>query len=324
MQGFDQRFSDFPDYILGITHEIWEERGIDTLNHYYAPDIVVRSPASISVGNAAVIKATRNTLHEFPDRELLGEDVIWCGNPETGLLSSHRILSTATHVNDGIYGRATGRKLIYRVIADCHAKNNVIDDEWLIRDQAAIVRQLGMHPREFVQNQLDTQGTAAPVPFSPIDDVPGPYKERGNNNVWGELLATTLNRLHERDDSVITDTYDRAAQLEYPGYVRAHGYSGSGTFWTSFFSAFPGAQFTIDHQIGRADDNMPARAAVRWSLHGSHEGSGYFGAPTGAEVYVMGITHAEFGSLGMAPVKLRREYTLFDETAVWMQILKQT
>ena len=69
---------------------------------------------------------------------------------------------------------------------------------------------------------------------------------------------------------------------------------------------------------------MPARAAVRWSLHGSHDGNGYFGAPTGAEVYVMGITHAEFGSLGMAPVKLRREYTLFDETAVWMQILKQT
>ena len=32
MQGFDAKFKDFPDYILGITHEIWEQRGVETLN----------------------------------------------------------------------------------------------------------------------------------------------------------------------------------------------------------------------------------------------------------------------------------------------------
>ena len=26
MKGFDSKFSDFPDYILGITKEIWENR----------------------------------------------------------------------------------------------------------------------------------------------------------------------------------------------------------------------------------------------------------------------------------------------------------
>ena len=31
------------------------------------------------------------TLAEFPDRMLLGEDVIWSGTPEEGMLSSHRI-----------------------------------------------------------------------------------------------------------------------------------------------------------------------------------------------------------------------------------------
>jgi hypothetical protein len=33
---------------------------------------------------------------------------------------------------------------------------------------------------------------------------------------------------------------------------------------------------------------------------------------------VLGITHAEFGPWG-----LRREYTLYDETAIWKQILLQ-
>ena len=130
MQGFDPRFRDFPDYIIGMTKEIWEDRGIATLHHYYTPDIVVRSPDSVIVGNNRVIAATMATLAEFPDRTLFAEDVIWSGSPEEGMLSSHRILSTATHTGDGIYGRATGKKLSYRIIADCHAINNSINDEW--------------------------------------------------------------------------------------------------------------------------------------------------------------------------------------------------
>ena len=64
---------------------------------------------------------------------------------------------------------------------------------------------------------------------------------------------------------------------------------------------------------------LPPRAAIRWSLTGKHSGWGSFGAPSGAEVHVMGICHAEFGPRG-----LRREWALLDETAIWMQILRHT
>ena len=43
MKGFDPKFRDLTDYILGVTKEIWEDRRIHTLNRYYAPDIIVRS-----------------------------------------------------------------------------------------------------------------------------------------------------------------------------------------------------------------------------------------------------------------------------------------
>ena len=142
MKGFDPKWKDFPDYILGITAEIWEGRGIATLHNYYAPDIPVRSPGSMVIGNQGVIAATMATLAEFPDRRLLGEDVIWSGSPEEGMLSSHRILSTATHAGDGVYGNATGQTLRYRIIADCHAINNQINDEWLIRDQGRLSASL--------------------------------------------------------------------------------------------------------------------------------------------------------------------------------------
>jgi hypothetical protein len=326
MKGFDPKFADFPDYIIGITKEIWEDRGIATLHDYYAPDIVVRSPASVVTGNEKVIGATMATLAEFPDRQLLGEDVIWSGTPEAGMLSSHRIISTATHARDGVYGAASGAKLQYRILADCHAKDNAIDDEWLIRDQTAIVRQIGWEPKDYARDLIAREGgpEACVKPLSPATDIAGPYKGRGNDNTWGQRHADLLGRIMNADMAAIEAEYDRAAQLEYPGGETGHGWAAADGFWMGLRAAFPDAEFRIDHQIGREDPNMPPRSAIRWSLYGKHSGWGAFGTPTGAEVYLLGISHVEWGELIGEQIKLRREWTLFDETTAWKQILLHT
>lgn len=321
MEGFDPKFKDFPDYIIGITKEIWEDRGISTLHHYYAPDIVLRTPAGMVFGNQGVIGKTMSTLAEFPDRTLLGEDVIWSGTPQNGMLSSHRLHSTATHAYEGYHGKATGKKLHYRIIADCHAINNQINDEWLVRDQGHIVRQLGWEPEEFTRDLIAREGgpEACPKPFIPEDDVKGPYSGKGNDNAWGAQYADILSRIMHAEFSVIPSHYDRAANLQYPGGLSTLSHSGADRFWMGLRSAFPDAEFTVHHVIGREDAHMPPRAASRWSLWGKHDGWGAFGPPSGAMVHVMGMSHAEFGPWG-----LRREWVLFDETAIWKQILLHT
>ena len=132
---------------------------------------------------------------------------------------------------------------------------------------------------------------------------------------YGDLLT----RIMGADMAAIGSDYDRACQLEHPGGVTGHGRDSADRFWMGLRAAFPNATFTIDHQIGRDDPLMPPRAALRWSLHGTHSGWGVFGRPTGAEVYLLGMSHAEFGPWG-----LRREWVVFDETAVWKQILLAT
>ena len=321
MKGFDPKFKDFPDYIIGITKEIWEDRKIATLHHYYTDDIIVRSPASIVVGNQGVIAATMATLSEFPNRTLFGEDVIWSGTPEEGMLSSHRIITTATHTGDGVYGKASGAKLRYRIIADCHAINNAINDEWLIRDQGAIVRQLGYEPLDYAREMIEKEGgpQKAIRPFHPKDDIQGPYKGKGNDNEYGAQYADILTRIMGADMAAIPACYDRGCHLEYAGGLTGHSHDFADQFWMGLRASFPSAKFEIHHQIGREDDMMAPRAALRWSLTGKHDGWGSFGAPTGAEVHIMGACHAEFGPWG-----LRREYALFDETAVWKQIALAT
>jgi len=311
MKGFDAKWNDFPDYIIGITKEIWEGRQLHTLHNYYAPEIVVRTPFSIAHGNVGVINATMGVLAEFPDRTLLAEDVIWSGDDEVGMLSSHRIISTATH-------RETGTKVHFRIIADCHAINNQINDEWLIRDHGAIAKHLGMTSKEQATKLIEEAGGVenCPFPFTPEQDVDGPYLGKGNSNPWGAKYQSILQRIMDAEFSVIPQEYDRACLAEYPGGVQACSHVEIDDFWIRLRSAFPNAEFKVHHCIGNDGDMMSPRAAIRWSLQGIHEGPGYFGAPTGAPVYIMGASHAEFGPWG-----LRREYVLFDEVAVWKQIL---
>lgn len=317
MRGFDNRWTDFPDYILGITKEIWEDRGLGArMRDYYAPEVIVRMPGGISTGEPASTAATMSSLVEFPDRELLGEDVIWSGDPEAGMLSSHRIISTVTHAGDGAFGPATGKRITYRAIADCYAKDNQISDEWLIRDNGAVVRQMGYDPKEWARARVEA---VAAKPFTPDQDITGPYQGRGNDHPWGQAYADILNRIMSAEFSVIPQQYDRACHLEYPGGHAGHGWGEADAFWLGLRAAFPSATFEIHHQIGMEEPLMPPRAAIRWSLTGTHSGWGSFGAPTGAEVHVMGISHAEFGPRG-----LRREWVLLDETAIWMQIIAHT
>ncbi|MEM9891421.1 MAG: ester cyclase [Actinomycetota bacterium] len=321
MEGFDATFTDPTDYILGITKEIWEDRGIATLHRYYTEDLAVRSPTGVVVGNQAVIAATLATLAEFPDRTLLGEDVIWSAADDGGFLSSHRILSTATHTGDGVYGPASGTRLRYRIIADCAAKENRIYDEWLIRDSGAIVRQMGFDPRDYAADQIEAeqeQGGTPSRPFTPADDQPARYTGTGNDEPAGERYADTLTSVMGGDLAAVETAYDRAVQAELPGGETGHGRGDVDRFWLGLRSAFPGARFEIHHRIGRHDPDQPPRAALRWSLHGTHDGWGPFGRPTGAEVHVMGLSHAEYGPRG-----IRREWVLIDETAVWKQILLQ-
>ena len=321
------RYADFPDWILGITREIWEDRGLGArMRECYGADAIVRTPAGIGRGEPAMTAATMATMVELPDRQLMGEDVIWCEAEGGGRFSSHRIVSVATHTGGGVLtGPPTGRRVTYRAIADCYADGGKITDEWLVRDNGAIVRQLGVEPRDWAAAAVAAGRAEA---FTLDLDAPGPYGGRGDPGEWGERYADLLTRIMGAELSVIPANWDRACHLLYPGGVTAHGWDSADRFWLPLRSAFPSAAFAVDHVIGRGDDPMmPPRAAVRWSLTGRHEGWGPFGPPTGAPVHVMGICHAEFGPFRggrHAPGEwsVRREWVLMDETAIWVQILR--
>jgi len=318
MKGFDKKYKDFPDYILKITKQIWEGKDVESIGEFYTENIPVRSPFGITYGNKPVIEATYNTLNEFPNRQLLGEDVIWNGNDDIGYHSSHRILSKGTHLGNGFYGKPTGKDIYYRVIADCACKNNQVYDEWIVRDQGAMVRQIGHTPEQFAQIIIDKEGGIdnAKKLFDKSQIKKSDYQpEKVKINSAGEKYSKILNRVFENDYNF--SDYNRASNIYWPGNKIGHGREDIAKLWNSLKNIFTEIKFSVEH-IGYIEEpNKNPRASIRWFLEGMHtKNSDDYGKETNSKLFIMGINHVELNEDGVI-----REWVLFDEVAIWKQIL---
>lgn len=320
MKGFDKKFVDFPAYILGITREIWEERGVGpALMRYYDEDILLRASTGMVRGNQGVVADTLQTLHEFPDRELVGEDVVWCGNDELGYLSSHRILSIKRHTGDGVYGKATGRVVRARTIAECWCRENRVVEEWLIRDQAAFARSLGMTPRELalMQAKSDLESKGAISYFTPDKDVRGAFRPVVEDGELAQRYADCWREVWgEKHPAAIRSTYHPGIAVEIPGGGSVNGFTDLDRFVVGYLASFPDAEFQIDQLMVNESDGQPSRLAMRFSISATHSGWGQFGMPSGAPIYILGLAQAV-----MVNKQITMEWLLIDEVAIWKQII---
>jgi predicted ester cyclase len=319
MNGFDSEFKNLKDYILKITYRIWEERGVERIRDYYGEKAPVKTPTSVSYSVEDVISSTWDILKMFPDRQLIGEDVIGSEDLPGTFYSSHRILSTATHLGDGFYGSPSGSKLTYRVIGDCICRENKVIDEWMVRDQSAIVKQTGLEPDQFARqliSKIKEKGSKVPTAEEYVSRWTGP-PDSGPLTGAAKNLAQTYQAIWEQSEfSILEKSHNRASQVFGPGARVMYGSEQLVEFLKGYTNSLPKGSFRVHHWIVNEEEGKNTRIALRWSYSAKHTGFGSFGEPTGAPVVIMAMTHAELQE-GLVV----REYHAIDEVSIWMQII---
>ncbi len=308
------------DFIYGITREIWEDRGIGgKIGTYYADRCLVRAATGVTTDNAGVTAQTLQTLHQFPDRQLVGEDVIWDDCGDGSFLSSHRLISVMRHQGDGSYGKASNRMVRTRIIADCWVKDEIVTEEWLVRDQAAFARCLGLEPaelaRSMVAHELARSGRVEY--FTPERDIAGVYKPPMEDAAESRRYRDGWQRIWGvKETAAIRDLYFHGAAVAVPGGYEINGHLDIDRFCLGYLAAFPVGVLMVESIFANREPGRPVRLTMRWGLRGTHAGFGHFGAPTGAPVYVMGMNHAH-----MVDGRITAEWIITDEVSIWKQIL---
>ncbi|MFO6448883.1 ester cyclase [Erythrobacter sp. NE805] len=321
LPGFDPEFVDFPHYIIRITERIWHDREVELCLKWYSEDCAIHTLAGPITGAQTVVDNTWATLAAFPDRRLDGDNVIWSDEGDGSFLSSHLITSKMTNLGDSDFGPATGEKVLVRTIADCLCRDNRIVEEWLVRDNLALVEQLGFDAQEVAARQAARDAEKG----RPLTEVLAPYHAEALAGAdaapqsEAQRIATDLLRARWQagDAARAAALSDFRCNAWMPGGRFLYGPDQLAEWSAPIRAAFgPRARLRIEHiaevpYLGEARD-----VAVRWSLAGWHEGDGRYGAPTGAPLLVMAVSHFR-----VIEGRAREEVTVWDDIAVLRQIV---
>ncbi len=311
------------DYILGITYEIWEEGGVDLIHQYYAPDALVYSLDGITRGAKTMVDGTRAMLAAFPDRLLLGDDVIVKGDSHAGY-SSHRVLSPMTNTGDSTWGPATGKSVRIMNMADCVVTEGVITLEWLARDNLALIRQLGFDTVKSAELMASKRTAELGSWFAeeterladaakPVDDSvlcsaaadPRQFSQQVLDALW-----------MTGDSKTIESAYARYAVMHRSPIEIISGRTAIAGHYAALRGAFDCTAASVDHVAVQSAGLDTQHAAVRWAVCGSHVGDFLGVAATGKPVYIMGVTHRR-----IIEDRIAVEWCVFDSLGVLSQLL---
>lgn len=323
MRGFDPKFQDIVDYIVKITHEIWEERGIGRLYDYYGTNMVIHTTSGEIFGREKVIENSIQAMAAYPDRRLYAEEVVWTGSDDDGYFSSHRLRHEGTNWGHTEFGPATGKRVSYRAVADCKIVEGVIVEEWLTRDNLTQIVQLGFEPHQLARGvalTLADMRRQFTVPAE-ADRLRGQLQPR-EVAPWGsaafDIEAFVRHALHEiwnwRLLNKVRDYYVPTYICESASNRRFYGHNQFINYILQLLAPFPDLALHVDHFCALRDDEHSYRTATRWVMQGTHKGVGIYGQPTGNTIHLMGMTH-QIVKNG----RFVQEWTIFDE----FELLKQ-
>ena len=322
LPGYEPTYRDFVDYIVRCTHRIWEEKNVGLCRSHYGADCVMHTLAGPQIGCEVVVQNTIGALAMSSDRQVIAEDVIWSDEGDGRLYSSHRIVSSSTHFgNDGMLGPATRREAGVMTIADCLCFENRIVEEWLVRDNLRAVWQVGGDPWAVAGAQAaeDRAGDQARHDWRNAEIA----RVRGVSDVLvpdghpaglpAAMLRAALGDDHYGDAA---KALSPCAEIRWPTNRRGFGRG----FWIGCLTQLRGAlhrpALTIDHVAARPLPGGDVAVGLRWSLVGTHGGTGVWGPASGRELLIMAISHYRLRSGAII-----EDYTVFDELAVLRQIV---
>lgn len=320
LPGFDAEFVDFPHYIIRITERIWHDREVELCKKWYSEDCAIHTMAGDISGAQTVVDNTHATLRAFPDRRLDADNVIWSDEGGGAFYSSHLITSKMTNQGPSEFGPTTGRRVRIQTIADCLCKDNRVIEEWLVRDNLAVVTQLGLDPDRVAREQAaaDLSSGTNLIEFhasnrSNIDQGDRVRPARGSA---AHIAVSALNAaMSARSAADIEKLYDFRCDVAVVNATSHYGPDELIRWHEGVWSAFSNPKLAVEHiaeipYLGEARD-----VAVRWSLRADHTGGGRYGDATGAEIYILGVSQFR-----VMNGRIREEVCIWDDLALRRQV----
>jgi predicted ester cyclase len=309
------------EYILDWTDRIWADAGIGAIGGMYVDGVIVRGAYGTSVGVEPVVRGSLAKKAAFPDRIGVGEDVVWEERGDRRFVSYHRVLHTGVQGEQWSYGAPTGASAVSRNLPVCLIEDGLVVEEWVARDEWAVVAGLGHDPAEAAARSRVQAGPdglfGRTAPVDPVVEgesgvrpdthrAEAEFVREAVETVFGARRFDLVDRYYGRD-SVLHTSRNRTV-------TRQRGIQNDAL---RFLAPFPDAEVQVRDIAVHHTPDRGTRASVLWRVAGTYTGLPLYGPAGGEPVEIMGISQYE-----LRGGRIAREYRVFDEVAVLAQVLE--
>ena len=328
LPGFEATYVDIVDYIVRVTHRIWEQKDIGYIYDTYRHNSRVTDDSGLRYGRDKIVADTVHTINAFPDVRLFADEVIWAFDDGGSFHTSHRTVIAGHNTGFSRWGPPTGRQILVWCTANCVARENEIYEEWVIYNNGLLLSQLGFDLREVARagapqrtvtaqlieergGEIERLLGQAPPQRMPMPTGPGlevePFLRAMMHNVWNRRELSAID-------------------LAYAPNVRVHGATGRElygrgalkAFVLSMLAMFPDLGLQVDDLYWMGNERDGHSVSMRWTALGTHTGNGIYGPPTNRRALLWGIS--QFHMRGGV---IREEWTVFNELDVLSQLLAE-
>ena len=326
MTGFEPQYVDIIDYVVRITHRIWEQKEIGYIYDTYRHNARVTDDYGLQYGRDKIVADTVHTINAFPDIRLYADEIIWAGDDRSGFHTSHRTVIAGTNTGYSKYGPPTGRRILVWCIANCVALENEIFEEHVIYNNASMLTQLGFDLPTLAREMGNRARELRPdvdVRFGEAERTLGQGKPIRLPALPSDFDFDAQLRyaFHEiwnwRNIGKVDDFYAPTLRYRGPTGRESYGRGEYKSFVLSLIATFPDLSMTIDDVYGMGNEADGYLTVTRWSAIGTHRGNGIYGTPTGRRIHLWGITQHRFVA-GL----ITEEWMMFNEFEVMQQIYR--
>lgn len=327
MRGFEETYVDIVDYIVRVTHRIWEDQDVGYIYDTYSSGCCVYHDSGPRYGVEAVVTDTLHSIHAFPDARHYADDVIWAGDEDQGFATSHRAINVGHHTGSWRWGPPTGRRISLWVIANCVSLENEIFEEWVLYNHGARLAQCGIDVREAARRHGNESGLV-PLSERQLTEVERLLGGRTPERYPASPLRTGFDVEHvvralfhdvynRRDLSAIDRVYAQNVRWHGPSNREGYGRADVRAMARGLLATFPDLGLHVDEIYWMGNEQDGFRVSVRWTALGTHRGYALYGTPTGRRVHLWGLSQLYF-----ARGRIVEDWALFNEFDVLAQLLR--
>jgi predicted ester cyclase len=322
MIGFDPEYVNIAEYTLRSSRKIWQDKALGLIYTHYAHNVAVHRSDGEQYGRDAALEHAVRTLAAIPDLRLNDDEVISSGD-QNGFLVSHRVTVSGHHFGHSRYATPNENPLEFLQISMRLVRENRVLEEWVVTDEIAMIRQLGLDEIALAKSitlEGSTRGLQAPViGLNEIVRSSGqmhpPIRLEADPRNPDELPRLLYGLIwNARMLDQIKILYAPNAEVTVPGDRKLEGHDDLTRYVLGLLTAFPDGAINLDQVVHNGNTNG-FLVSARWTFQGTHLGSSAYGTPTGRRVRIIGISHLEVRD-GI----IQREQMVWDEFALLKQI----